>query len=1149
MTIPMHKPCKLFAAITVVANILLPTTLHADDTEIYLDQLSLPDFQTRPNVVFILDSSGSMGLPVVDDNGGRRREDNNYNAATTYPGRDNYNGGPGDDDFYYLYKLEKDWFNDPYVFINRVHKSQYPNACLPSAADTIPLEHSAGSLATFPPNHDTYIFNDGSADWAHMCRESDTSCAFNPGSGGQQIDCFSEQTTITDDNDYPDDDNNDNRLYAFNANVHNYLQDYYRFTILQEVMKGLIDNNYDINMAVMEFNTGSGSGGRVIKESVLATDTNNQNEINSIITEMVFTGVTPLAETLYEAYLYLTGQPAEFTGSINAAFSTGTTFDSPIDFACQKSHIILLTDGLPLNDSEVDDEIQGLTGSNCSSQNNADLPGESCLDELAAFIYTDTNEDNDIRDHRNLPDTQSITVHTIGFGLNNELLMQTAINGGGTNGAGSTPEALTRVFENALEQVEFEADTSVAPAVAVNSYSGLQNREDLFFALFRPNGTPRWTGNVKRYRLENGEIVDANGNSAIDSATGYFRDEALSYWTTEQAFGGTGDIRPDGSTIEDGGFAYELDQPTTRNFYTYTGTAPTYNNGAPSAIDLTNESLVRHDNNTDTLIFNSVITNNPALLGTGIDQVAAEEILTWALGNDDLNPNYFVADLIHNPPSVITYHTNPQDPDNVVFDDTVYAATNMGTFHAIDAETGAEIFTFIPQELLSNLTTYYQDIGGFSDKVYGLDAPMTVWRQDTNENGSIVLSNGSDVAESNDHVFIYQGMRRGGSNIYAFDVTQRRNPSLMWQINGTGLDTATGDYRDLAQTWSTQQRTKIRCGNNCERDVLIFGGGYDPVHDTVTSATTSSKGNAIYMVDALTSELIWSAGNGNHHDFNTAAMANSITADVTVIDINGDTYLDFLIAIDIYGKLWRIDFNDTFSTPGTFAAGGGIIADLGGDFRHFYNAPDVAFISRRGDTPFVTISVASGHRADPRETAIPDYLFVVLDNNAITDPVDYTYNGNSIITISDLGTVNPNDSDSEATDFGWKLALSNAGATRGEKGLSRTVTFNETILFTSFFPGETDACTGSTGSGNLYALDLLDGESTLQSPFEGLAHGGIPPEPSIIFGVECTENCDDSDPDNDITKGDITACVGTECITDDVLGLSLTLEKTYWREN
>lgn len=1106
----------------------------ADDTELYLNQINLPPEQIRPNVVFILDSSGSMGEPVKeyseDRDDDRWEERYHYDHSRTYTATDNTSGGPGDDDYYYLYE-RPNTYADQYIYYNKVHKSQM-TCDMRMVEDSTPYS-----------GRDEFIFNDGTSNWGHMCPERASWCRFRPAANGALVDCDNEKNHISDDNAYPT-----RRLTVVSANYHNYLQSYYRYTVLQTVMKDIIDTPYDINMALMKFY--GGSGGIVIKEAVDANVQSNQEELKSVINRIHFSGTTPLTESLWEASKYLRGDSAYFGNygrSVPDAFVSGTNmYDSPIDYACQKSHIILLTDGLAYSDSGRDSVISRLTGNTCEYSGGANTADESCLDDYAGWLHTDEDKPTKRRDHSALTGEQTIDVHTIGFGLTNPLLDATMSNGVGKptrSYTANTADELAQAFSTILEQIEFEKDTFVAPAVAVNAYNGLQHREELYFALFQPQASPRWAGNIKKFTLDGDTILDRNGNPAIDATTGFFRHDALSYWTTatdlDDGNPGTTDPVGDGGEIALGGMAARLDTPTNRNIYTYTDTAD------PNDVTLIEQLDVANTQITTTL------------LGVdGEDDPAAERtaVINWARGFDDgdasAGPNNFVGDFIHNRPAVVTYQTFQPSAQGgrPTFDDTIFSASNMGFLHAIDPDNGEEVFSFVPRALLKNLTTYYQDTGGFTDKVYGLDAPMTVWRFDEDKDGNIV--NGT-VPDGNDHVYIYQGMRRGGTSIYALDVTRRERPVYKWRIGGTAYaQTPSGDFRDLAQTWSVPQYGKIKwnCSNgNCtDRHVLFFGGGYDIVHDTATSPTTGDKGNALYMVDAETGDLLWSAGNGNYHDNNYSTMNNSFVADVTIGDIDSDGYIDMLFAIDIQGNLWRMDFVDEPSSAATFAQGGKI-AELGGsgpNFRRFYNAPDVAYFANRGNKPFLTISVSSGYRSHPRDMTVNDYLFVLFDTNVLSGPSSNNYDyvgGSNPIRFGDLA--------STATQYGWYKSLNTAG----EKGLSRTITFGDQIIMTTYIPDITATCTGTSGGGRYYLLDALNGASLLTDsndnplPFEQLRHGGIPPEPAVIYATEdvCTKNCGET---TEVTeeKTNLIVCVGTECV-DDVVDQQL--HKTFWREN
>ena len=1122
---------KILSALLLL--LLASVVSHADDTDIYLETASVPPEQLRPNVLFILDTSGSMQAGI----GGA----GNYNANTVYPGDKNFSGGAGEDDYLYLY-----FYNE---YVNKVHKSQILTN-KGSCRDVANTTYASGFVDV------VYHAPDISSP-VNMCRYNEASCQYIHSVGGSSG--FGDYVSCIDRNDPDYTGVRGTGLFFLAANHHNYKQNLHRFTVLQRVMRDIIDANEDINMSIMRFNRGN--GGYIVHESVNANDPNgiNQIELKDAVNDLRFSGVTPLSETLWEAALFLRGENAEYgvgTPTPPEAFSDGNRYDSPIDYECQKSFIILLTDGQPVADNGRDRQISGLPGdTTCGGRDN-------CLDELAGWLWN-----NGQRDHStSLNGIQTIAVDTIalGGGADPVLLRNTAAAGGGKFYQANNADELLKAFKESTQQKGFEKDTFVAPAVAVNSYTGLTHRNELYYALFQPGASPRWTGNIKKYRVENGKLVDSNGNDATN-ASGFFADNSLSLWTTPTDWKNDGSpAEVDGSTIEYGGFAYELDTPNIRELklFTYTGPPP-FNNGAkPTPVSL-NQELVREENTNITT----------TLLGLGASTPASETerttVLNWARGETAglTQPNRYVSDMIHSQPVVVTYGTNEtvngQGNTVVNFDDTIFASSNLGFIYAMDAETGKEEFAYIPQELLPNLTKYQRDIGTFSDKPYGLDSPTVVWRNDANGDGNI-------NAVSGDHVYLYQGMRRGGTGLYALDVTNRADPKLLWQIQGQAYEVnPTGDFRDLAQTWSVPQRGKVLWGCNnpndvktCKpRDVLFFGGGYDTAHDDAVNRGGVNKGNAIYMVDATTGELLWSVGRGSYHDLNLNNMTKSIPAEVTIADIDGkdydldgdgqldgNSYIDFLFATDIDGNIWRFDFTDFPTNAQDFATGNRIASFGGGpgaNFRRFYNAPDVAYFSERGTAPFLTVAVASGYRARPNNKDVNDFLYVFKDPNPLKAPEDtlgnpdYTYNGNNVIRPGNLG---PN---KNPTQYGWKLALTG----KGEKGTSRTVTFDNQIVMTSFIPSEGGTCSASIGGGRYYVLDALNGASSLNGKvdYKDLKHGGIPPSPAIIFSTEnvCTSNCGQN---NETTekRTDLLVCVGTECIDDD---LDQSIKKTYWREN
>ena len=140
-----------------------------------------------------------------------------------------------------------------------------------------------------------------------------------------------------------------------------------------------------------------------------------------------------------------------------------------------------------------------------------------------------------------------------------------------------------------------------------------------------------------------------------------------------------------------------------------------------------------------------------------------------------------------------------------------------------------------------------------TDREYGLDGNIRVVKNEVNDNGVIEPGLG-------ERVLIYFGMRRGGSDYFGIDVTDRNAPTLLFRIgpNETGAKQLDG----AGQSWSTPSVAKINISGatqNTLQQVLVFGGGYDTVQDNGGYALDAS-GKQIFIVDSLSGNVLWYAG-------------------------------------------------------------------------------------------------------------------------------------------------------------------------------------------------------------------------------------------------------------------------------------------------
>jgi len=882
-------------------------------------------------------------------------------------------------------------------------------------------------------------------------------------------------------------------------------------------------------------------------------------------------GFTPILDVMYEGSRYLRGEPVEFGTSRGkvfdgedyrhqyhrvshpASYTDGTLsrptsctaennddwncrleqildtpkYISPMNSSCQSNHLILLSDGQPNRQASVS-RVKALTGvSACEKSGN-----RACITELAEWLAK--------TDHSSgLSGTQNITTYTIGFGRATGLgfLEDVSSAGLGRHFEAVTSEELQQAFKSILSDVLDTSTTFVAPGATVNQFNRLTHRNDIYFSLFRPRENPVWDGNLKKYMLHTNDdrsvdIVDASGDPAIDETSGFFSSGSQSLWS---------DV-VDGNEVYRGGAAseIELDRPTTgeRKVYTYTGAAD------PNGVDLTADVNRLHEGNTDL---------TKTMLGiNGKSNDYRTDLIRWARGLDVLDSDNddevddvrkHMGDPMHSRPLIVNYNAGSN-----VIDSTIYVATNEGFLHAIDHEEGEEVFTFIPQELLSNLDNFFVN-SSTTPHPYGLDGQQSLWHDD---------KNGNNLIDSDEDAFLYVGMRRGGNNYYAINITDRNSPKLMWSIKG-GPD-GTAGFEELAQSWSIANVTRIKSGSDSHRPVIIFGAGYDTNQDDDPLLATrprreDNQGRGIFVVDARTGERIWSvsstSGLSNHTTLSD--MIYSVPSDIRVIDVDLDGTADQLYFGDMGGQVWRLDFEK--NNVGGKLIYGGVIADFSGseagDARRFYYEPDIALTSRAGKR-FLSLSIGSGWRAHPLDEVVNDKFYSIRMPLTFVRPAENEYGkldtsgGYSPVTESDLLDITNNPHPLESDVFahhGWMLDL----PSDGEKVLGDALTVNNQVVFTTYQPDlDVGICDTAAGGGNVYVMDIFDGSPTIdfsENSEDGnrdnfieadrsmpLSHGGIPPEPSAL-----------------ITEAGVpVVAAGTQLIPD--IEFDNLTQRTWWQE-
>ena len=314
----------------------------------------------------------------------------------------------------------------------------------------------------------------------------------------------------------------------------------------------------------------------------------------------------------------------------------------------------------------------------------------------------------------------------------------------------------------------------------------------------------------------------------------------------------------------------------------------------------------------------------------------------------------------------------------------------------------------------------------------------------------------------------------------------------MAHLQGQRPDTAgdQGDFTELGQTWPEPRLGTVSVdlgAGTVSRSAIFIGGGYngDDFGDDTGDmgkddrdadpliGTDDDEGNAIFVIDAETGELIWKAVYGTAASavdsiYTHADLVDSIPSSIAIADTDGDGDVDRFYVGDTGGRLWRGDLpapNRADWTVTPVMSVGRHFSNTATDDRRFMHRVD--FVRARDDVgPYDGIVVASGDRANPMGDDVENWIYLYKDRNITTGvpPTTVTLHDD----LADLTTNCLQDGDETACtdagvniddlDNGWKVQLNQCEdgttGTCGEKGLARPLTLFGTVFVTTYVPPE-----------------------------------------------------------------------------------------------
>jgi hypothetical protein len=710
------------------------------------------------------------------------------------------------------------------------------------------------------------------------------------------------------------------------------------------VKLGLFDFNYDNGSSLVEGLTDMSD-----ESSLLVAYKNN-------VWGIAGTSWTPLAESLADIWYYIkpgpsskTRWPVDYEIQYDLVSHSVTNPVTPVDYWCQNNYVVIMTDGESSKDRFDDwgkygnsifrkkpvkrkepwnswndgwgdpdnyDQNNGLpsyynpSGTYCPNYTCwlTGSGGSDYLDDVAYFLnhqdmFPDDHFGTDAND--GWPGQQNIFTYTIGFNADNDMLLQTAINGDGAYYTATNYEELVDAFQLVITSINLR--NYAFSAITAPKKTATATDEELtmsYVGYFLPSqAAPIWEGHLLAFRLNDAWGFDADGNGEVGP-------EEYVYETQEECLNarGSDQLDQDCSRWVSIPIGHEWDAadkvPATeqRQLFTY---------------DLTNNTLLEFtDANKETL--------RPSF-GSDITSEESSNIIAKIRNKQFGDVFHSDVGFVGPPPLGKQFVTNINPPGEN--DETfahyagsqanrrrmLYTGTNDGILHMLYADgvgAGTEVWGFIPDEVLPSLTSIALD----NIHTYTVDGRLTA--TDIYYEKSGTLMEWSTV--------LLFGLRGGGDAYYTLDITNiGTQPSVLWKFK---------DATHSGNSWGKPVVGKIKLlkdGNVEEKWAAILTGGFEFNHEN----PNDPRGKAIFVVDAVTGELIWmlgydrngpsdpigapdilecSASGSDNRRYLTASddFNFCIPSSLTSIDEDGDGFMDAIFFGNLGGMLFKTDITD-----------------------------------------------------------------------------------------------------------------------------------------------------------------------------------------------------------------------------------------------
>jgi type IV pilus assembly protein PilY1 len=369
----------------------------------------------------------------------------------------------------------------------------------------------------------------------------------------------------------------------------------------------------------------------------------------------------------------------------------------------------------------------------------------------------------------------------------------------------------------------------------------------------------------------------------------------------------------------------------------------------------------------------------------------------------------------------------------------VLVGSNDGFLHAFNANTGAELFAYMPsQALLKAIALTRPDYGSTTNPHQNF------------VDGSLHVD---DIYYSGQwHTVVIGSLGAGDRGVFALDIS---NPDSFSASNVLFEYTNADDSR-LGYVLGQPTISLLADGSWS----ALFGNGYN-----------SDDGKAYLFAIDMTNK-------SNTKVIPTGSGVNSGLAGPVLL-LNANNTVTVAYAGDLLGNLWRFDLSSTTRSSWAISYGVPLFTARGpsGEVQPITSTPNLGMNIKKNND--ITVFFGTGEYfavGDNLVTGTPPVqsMYAIDDNGSAITQTDRSVLFQKTITAEDSATRTVNDSAFNWSGYrGWYLdLLSPSAGKQGERVISSPLLLYGRLLFTTFVPTQQACSFGGTGwFMDLYAMD------------------------------------------------------------------------------